>query len=115
MAIDTLNESASARVSQAAEAIHPTGYLCDNWLSFEANPALSLNPKAQAGELVAWCWAEVRALHTTARAVTMLFAADHHALSSEDLGVLFLNRLRPLEEVLEHVASRLDQERRQQP
>lgn len=97
---------------QDAPVVDPTGYLCRNWLSFEARPALTLNPDAGPGELLAWSWAEVRALGLTVRALHALLQDDALAFDPETLEELLSHRLAPLEAVLKHVVDRLDADAR---
>lgn len=95
---------------------NPTGYLCENFIGLET-PALRVNPDATPGDLVAWCWAEVTSLEATAHAVAkVLFSEDPSLHPPEAFDKMFLHRLRPLRDVLEHAAVLIyrDQEARQQ-
>ena len=114
MADETVNQAPAPATSHQDETDrsypfpNPTGYLCENWLPFGQKPALALNPAAGIGEVIAWCHAEVKVLHTTARMAGAAF--ERGDMDNSDIEVLFLHRLRPLEEMLEHLVNRMSKD-----
>lgn len=89
---------AGAAVLQSPQAPLPAmGYLASNWPCVNAeNPAVIVNPKACALDLLAWCWGEVQSLHALAT-----------ALDGEEVAMLYLHRLGPLEEVMHQAITKL--------
>ena len=84
------------------------GHLASNWLEFN-RPALIISPQARPGDLLAWCWAEVKSLNESANTYLGLAPDD---MTPNEFSAIFSHRLQPLEAVLEHAVNLLSNEAR---
>jgi hypothetical protein len=77
------------------------GYLASNWGN--ETPALILNPKATPLDMLAWCWAEIESLRSTALALS----SSSYPLDPGELSAILLHRVGPLANVMDAAMNEL--------